>query len=130
MSLLTFEQAQEALTEIADRIPAPIFEGLNGGIILLPEAKLHPESVRGDLYILGEYHYDPQGFGRYITLYYGSFQRAHGRLPDDRFVEKLRDTLHHELTHHLEHRAGDKSLEIRDAIDLAQYHRKQEDQKP
>lgn len=124
--MLTFEQAQEALTEIADQIPEPIYEGLNGGIILLPETKPHPKSVGGDLYILGEYHYDPLGFGRYITLYYGSFLRAHGHLPDEQFVQKLRDTLHHELTHHLEHKAGDKSLEIQDAIDLAEYHSKHE----
>lgn len=122
--MLTFEEAQEALTEIADQIPPEIYRQLNGGILLLPESKMHPEAVNGDLYILGQYHYDPQGFGRYITLYYGSFCKAHGNLPDRQFVAKLKDTLNHELIHHLEHLAGDKSLEIQDEIDIAQYRRK------
>lgn len=124
--MLTFEQAQEALTEIADRIPQPIYKELNGGIILLPDTVLHPKSGAGELYILGQYHYDPRGFGRYITINYGSFCRVHGTLPDNLQVKKLEEVLHHELTHHLEHLAGDRSLEAEDAVNLAKYHRRLE----
>jgi hypothetical protein len=119
--MLTFEQAQDFLTEIADAVPGAIYRGLNGGIILLPDTKLHPENVGGDLYILGEYHYDPMGFGRYIAVYYGSFVRSCGAMADDAQKTKLREILYHELTHHLEHLAGDKSLELRDADDIAAY---------
>ena len=122
--MLTFEQAQEALTEIADRIPPAIYRGLNGGILLLPDTLLHPKSGDGRLYILGQYHFDPRGFGRYITIHYGSFCRAHGGLTDDAQVKKLEEILRHELTHHLEHLAGDRSLEVQDAKDLAKYQRR------
>jgi len=118
---LTFEEAQEALTDIADSIPAEIFRELNGGIILLPETKLHPESKAEDFFILGEYHFDPRGFGRYITIYYGSFVRAHGTLSRSGQIKKLGEVLRHELTHHLEHLAGDRSLEAKDAVDVAKY---------
>lgn len=66
--MLSFEETQEALTEIADDLPQAIYRELNGGIILLPEAKLHAEARNGDLYILGQYHYEPRGIGRYVTL--------------------------------------------------------------
>lgn len=119
--MLTFEQAQEKLTAIADAMPREIFRELNGGILLLPKVEIHPESVGGGLYILGRYHYDPRGFGRYITIYYGSFLRAYGHLPDRMQEEKLKEVLCHELIHHLEHLAGDKSLEIRDELDILRY---------
>jgi hypothetical protein len=119
--MLSFEDVQEALTGIADEIPQPIYEGLNGGVILLPERKLHPQNVAGDLYILGEYHVEPRGFGRYITLYYGSFRRVHGHLSDDALIRELKAVLFHELTHHLESLAGDATLEYRDEDDIARY---------
>lgn len=117
--MLSFEETQEALTEIADQLPQAIYRELNGGIILLPETKRHPEG--GDLYILGQYHYEPRGFGRYVTLHYGSLQAAHGQLPREAFIEKLREVLYHELVHHLEHLAGDRSLEIQDVVDMMNY---------
>lgn len=122
--MLSFEEAQKALTEIADRIPREIYRELNGGIILLPEAKPHPQGSGSDLYILGEYHVEPVGFGRYITIYYGSFEIAHGHLPDKLFRKRLEEVLHHELIHHLENLAGDKSLEIKDHEFMAEYRAK------
>ena len=126
--MLSFERAQEELTVIADAIPYEIYRELNGGIILLPEVKMHPENVAKDLYILGQYNYDPNGFGRYITIYYGSFCRVFGYLSDDMFVEEMKNTLYHELTHHLEHLAGDNSLEVQDEIDMARYKHGHENQ--
>lgn len=120
--MFSFEETQEALTEIADQIPQAIYRELNGGIILLPEIKLHPGARNGDLYILGQYHYEPRGIGRYVTLYYGSLRAAHGHMPREAFIQKLREVLYHELVHHLEHLAGDRSLEIQDAMDMMNYH--------
>jgi hypothetical protein len=122
--MLTIDQAREALSRAADELPQEIFRELNGGISLLPDIKLHPKSANRDYFILGEYFVDLNGLGRYISIYYGSFQRAHGHLSDEAQKGKLEDILYHELTHHLESLAGDKSLEIKDAQDLAEYLRR------
>ena len=117
--MLSFEQAREALGEIADSLPREIYDRLNGGVILLPRSKRHPKGA--GLYILGEYHYEPCGFGRYITLYYGSFLRVFGDIPDDKLIEELGATLRHELVHHLENLAGDDTLELEDARSIQRH---------
>ncbi|MCL2056154.1 MAG: hypothetical protein FWH02_02915 [Oscillospiraceae bacterium] len=117
--MLTFEESQEALTEIADNLPAAIFDRLNGGILLLPDTVRDPKY--SGLFILGQYHVEPLGFGRYITLHYGSVKEVYGHLPPGAFRRKLEETLRHELVHHIESLAGDRSLEIKDAIQLGQY---------
>jgi hypothetical protein len=122
--MLSFDMAYEALNNSLDNLPQQIQQGLNGGIILLPDVKKHPEGVRGDLYILGQYHFEPHGFGRYITIYYGSFRMAYGHLPEEEQRKKLEDVLHHELIHHMEHLAGDKTLEYKDAEEIREYCRK------
>ena len=112
--MLTFEEAREALTQAADNLPANIFEGLNGGIVLLPDTV----SDANGLLILGQYNVEPYGFGRYVTIHYGSMQQAYGHLSGEAFAKKLGDVLRHELVHHLEHLAGDRSLEVKDAIEV------------
>ena len=115
--MITFEEAQEILTEIADSLPEQIFEKLNGGILLLPDT-----IIDGDgLITLGMYHIEPAGFGRYITIHYGSMVKAYGHISPEAFAEKLDGVLRHELVHHLESLAGDRSLEIKDAIDREKY---------
>ena len=106
----TYEQTQEALDQLINALPPGIFRNLNGGVALR-EAPVYDHN---GLLILGHYHVEPRGLGRYITIHYGSLAIAYGHLSPDRFCEKLKDTLHHELTHHLEHLAGDRSLEIQD----------------
>ncbi|MCL2853180.1 MAG: hypothetical protein FWE20_09150 [Defluviitaleaceae bacterium] len=115
--MLTFEESRKALTEIADNLPPAIFDGLNGGILLLPDTL----SDDDDMFILGEYHVDPHGMGRYVTIHYGSMVEVYGHLPARLFRKKLESVLHHELVHHLEDLAGDRSLEIQDAIDAEKY---------
>ena len=112
--MLTFEESREALTQVADSLPPGIFKSLNGGILLLPDA------IRDDngLSILGQYHVEPYGLGRYITIHYGSMKEVYGHLGPQTFRKKLEGVLHHELVHHLEDLAGDSSLEIQDAIDV------------
>ena len=112
--MLTFEEAREALTQAADNLPPAIFEQLNGGIVLLPDT-IYDEN---GLLILGQYHVEPAGFGRYVTIHYGSMAAAHGHLSASNFRGKLEGVLRHELVHHLESLAGDRSLEIQDAIDI------------
>ena len=120
--MISYDEAGVMLDEIAGEIPDEIYRELNGGVILLPETKLHPESGGHDnLYILGQYHYQPMGLGRYITVYFGSFVRVYGYCDAARQKDELRKIVYHEFEHHMESLAGDRSLEIQDAIDLARY---------
>ena len=118
--MVTVEEMKEMLDEIATELPEEFFAQLNGGIILLPEVKEHPGSVKDDLLILGEYH-NGGNMGRFIVIYYGSFMRVYGNLPPDALKEKLRGTIKHEFRHHLESLAGEYDLEIEDARYLAEY---------
>jgi len=113
------EAVDAMLAQIADEIPAMFFEQLNGGILLQEECKQHPQS-RGDLYIMGEYC-NRHDLGRHINIYYGSFMRVYAGAPAEVLCRALRDSLLHELTHHLESLAGERGLELQDQIKLAEY---------
>ena len=115
---MDFDTAQEALAELMDELPPGIFDKLNGGVILLPDTAYRPEPELRHLCVLGRYHYQPLGLGRFITVHFGSFLQTYGYLPPDEQREKLRGILHHELTHHIESLAGDHSLERQDELDL------------
>jgi hypothetical protein len=65
------------LDEAAGKIPKEIYDRLNGGVVLSPETKIHPEAKNEDLYILGEYH-NSSMMGRYVIIYGGSFQKLYG----------------------------------------------------
>jgi len=112
--MLSYEESQIAIDEMIDELPPAIFRELNMGVSLTYET-LYDEN---GLLILGQYHVQPRGLGRYVNIHYGSMVLAHGHLPPALFRNQLKSTLHHELTHHLESLAGDKSLEIQDAIDV------------
>lgn len=118
--MVTLDEAREMLDELAAELPEEIFARLNGGVLLLPEEKLSPDAAAGDLFTLGLYE-NSYALGRTIMIYYGSILRVHGDLPHDRFREVLRGVLHHELTHHLESMAGERGLEVDDALKLAWY---------
>ena len=94
--ILTIDRVNDLLDDMADSFPAALFDGLNGGINLLEEAKPDPEFPEGEMYILGEYCDDL--LGQYITL-------------------------SHELTHHMEGRGGLHALDDRDAEELEEYRR-------
>lgn len=110
--------------DILQDLPSELFNSLNGGVIIEEEAKLHPESLSSSpLYIMGEYHSEPHGLGKYIILYYGSFIEAYGNIGMHAAKNKLRKIIHHELTHHIETMAGDKSLIYSDRERLDEYRR-------
>lgn len=118
--MISIEEMEAMLDEIALELPNEFYKELNGGIILLPEQKLHTKSRKNDLYILGEYN---RGgiLGRYIAIYYGSFSQVYGYLPKAQLKERLKSTIKHEFRHHLESMAGEKGLEVKDAQDIAKY---------
>lgn len=121
MDILTFDQAGDLLDELAEEFPPEFYEDLNGGISLLPEAMRDPDYPEENLFIMGEYCNDQMG--RYINLYYGSFLALaqQERWTREDWEEELYDTLAHEFTHHIEGLAGERGLEIKDALFLEQY---------
>ena len=118
--MISIDEMEAMLDTIAMELPQEFYKDLNGGIILLPEIKIHPKSKGNELCILGEYHHD-KNLGRYIAIYYGSFSQVYGFLPVDQLYDKLFSTIKHEFTHHLESLAGERGLEIKDAQDIANY---------
>ncbi|MCL2035097.1 MAG: metallopeptidase family protein [Oscillospiraceae bacterium] len=122
LNLILIDEMNEMLKEIADEIPEPFYAHLNGGVILSPKTVLHDDDVDGSLFTLGEYHHD--NMGRYIVLYYGSFRETCAGMSRKTLYRKLKKTLLHEFTHHIESLAGERGLERRDAIEIAKYRRK------
>jgi len=114
--MLTFEEAEIVLEELMDELPQEIFKGLNCGVSLRHETLYDANG----LLILGQYHVQPYGLGRFVTINYGSMMAAHGYRTPQEFREELKEVLHHELVHHLESLAGDRSLEKKDAEDVAE----------
>jgi protein-tyrosine-phosphatase len=103
--MITYDEAGVILDDLIEELPDGIYDKLNGGVNLIEDSK---KDDMGD-YIMGLYHAD--GMGRYIEIFYGSFLDLYGDLDQDAFTDELRKTLHHELTHHVESLAGDRTLE-------------------
>ncbi len=116
----TIDQTHDMLEQISDEIPQDFYKELNGGVVLVEQAKKHAET-RPDypLYIMGEYQ--RSAMGRQIILYYGSFRNAYPHLSEKRLYERLKETLLHEFTHHLENLAGERGLEVKDAKRINAY---------
>jgi len=117
--MFDIEEINNMLDEIAAELPEDVFRGLNGGVSLLDETKKSKKDPDGKLYTLGEYNYNQMG--RYIVIYYGSLKAVYGNTSHKKMRKHLRDVLTHELTHHLESLAGDKSLEVEDEIKMMKY---------
>lgn len=107
------------LDDVAAELPDEVFRELNGGVSLLPEAKLSAADPNGGLYTLGEYHRDQMG--RYVVIYYGSIRAVHGRDTPGQMRANLKRILAHELTHHIESLAGARDLEIEDENQIDEY---------
>jgi len=118
----SIDEVHAMLNDIADELPEDFWHLLHGGVILLPDIKYHPAGHGNDLYVMGDYN-NRRDYGRHIRIYYGSFMQVYGHLPAHLLREKLRSTLVHEFTHHLESLAGERGLEIKDKIQLEQYKR-------
>ncbi|EFI41508.1 MULTISPECIES: metallopeptidase family protein [Peptoniphilus] len=113
------DEVENILNEIYDEIPQRMFKYLNGGIIIEENICYHPESKNDDLICLGAYKRSM--LGNSIIIYYGSFMNMYGYLSHEELKEKLRETLHHELTHHLEWLAKENDLEIEDREFINRY---------
>lgn len=117
--VLSFEQAGDLLDKLAESFPEALFDGLNGGVNFQEEAVPDQEFPKGQVYILGEYCDDL--LGRYINLYYGSFaaMAENEDWTEEDWEQELRQTLSHELTHHMEGRSGLHALDDKDEAEMA-----------
>lgn len=98
---------------IADELPSRLLRDLNGGISVLPGKKKD-----GKYFLMGEYIEDPI-LGRSIFIYYGSFREVLGDAPQGEWEEELRETIVHELRHHVESLAGVDDLSVEEEEELA-----------
>ena len=119
--VLSFEQAGDLLDTLAESFPEALFDGLNGGVNFQEEAVPDQEFPKGQVYILGEYCDDL--LGRYINLYYGSFaaMAENEDWTEEEWEQELRQTLSHELTHHMEGRSGLHALDDKDEAEMASW---------
>ena len=125
--ILSFDQVGDLLDEMAEEFPEAFYRDLNGGISLLPDVVEDPEAGAEELYILGEYCNDMMG--KYINLYYGSFAalaRQENWTEED-WEDELYTTLAHEFTHHMEGRAGERGLEIKDEEFMEEFRAQREE---
>ena len=53
--MITIDDAQVMLDDIAEGLPQEFYKELNGGILLLPDVKFSEYARKDDLYIMGEY---------------------------------------------------------------------------
>ncbi len=122
---MTFDEFSRVAQEVFQGIPAPYREGIEG-VTTVERVETHPELP--DVVTLGEcltqdYHSDWQGpetTRSRVILYYGSFRQIAQDDPDFDWMGELRETLTHELKHHLESLADEDALEAMDyAVDEA-----------
>lgn len=118
--MVDFSDFEDIVYEIVDTLPEDFFRELDGGVMVKENRKVHPASTNDDLSILGEYHRD-RYLGRYVVIYYGSYMAVYGYLDAVSLRERLRKTILHEFRHHLESLAGERDLEVEDAIQIAAY---------
>jgi predicted Zn-dependent protease with MMP-like domain len=112
--LLSFEEFSARAKEIAASIPREFMDGVED-VVVHRDARRHPHVE--DVVTLGECEPSPvpalvghDTVRSIVHLYYGSFADLARR--DDRFDvdEELRETVEHEVRHHLEDRAGLRTL--------------------
>jgi hypothetical protein len=117
--VLDYEAFSARAKEIAGAIPAEYLEGVEE-VVVHREAKSHP--LIADVWTLGECEPSRlqslagEGPGRSIVhLYWGSFVEM---AKDEGFDAdgELRETIEHEIQHHIEDRAGVRALLDEDAL--------------
>ncbi len=117
--VMTFDEFSRVAQEVFQGIPERFREGIEG-VTTVEAVETHPELP--DVVTLGEcltqaYHSDWQGpetTRSQVVLYHGSFRQLAQDDPDFDWEGELRETLTHELKHHLESLADEDALEAMD----------------
>lgn len=113
---LDFDEVAQILDNIVDNdFPEAMYNGLTGGIYLLPEEKHNARIPSDNYYVLGEYRRN-RVLGNCVFIYFGSFAKLHPKASREQAITILHEVLAHELRHHMEGRAGERGLEIEDEI--------------
>ncbi len=116
---VSIDEVENKLDIIAQKIPKEFYDELNLGILLVEDLKLHPKSINNTLYVLGEYQRSRAG--SQIIIYYGSLKKCYSTITESQLDEKLEELLLHEFTHHIEFRAGENGLVVKDEEALEEY---------
>lgn len=117
--MFTMEEFEVLADQVANEIPSIFYEGLNGGVQLKKEERLHSLSKeKSPVYILGLYIKD-EIFGSRIELYYGSFAKVCRNFGEERLTKEIRDVVRHEFQHHVETMCGSINLILEDEQELA-----------
>lgn len=117
-----FDEMASILDDLVDELPQEYFHGLNGGVIFSRD-EMHDETYP-ELYVMG--HYKSEPMSKSIVLYYGSFMALYSYYSHEEITEKLKETLYHELTHHLETLAGENDLVLEDLAFMERHRREHE----
>ena len=112
--MISYDEAGRVLDEAVDALPEEIFRELNGGVNLVRRSC----TDHNGLLVMGTYNVNQMG--RYIEIYYGSFKVKYRDAAPDKCEKELVKTLKHELTHHIESLAMDRSLEKWDEQHVAE----------
>lgn len=107
---MDIDKFREILSDLIDELPLEIFENLNGGVVVSEEEKIY--EGKDSLYTMGQYIVGQ--LGSQVVIYYGSFNKLYWYYSEEQLKEKLREVLHHELTHHVEYMAGANDLHLED----------------
>ncbi len=110
---LTIDQFTDLADAIVEEIPEKYCRELNGGFNIVEAARKD-----GEYFIMGEYIQDGI-MGSTIMIYYGSFARLLGGAGRETWEKELRETILHELRHHVEIMAGVDYLTEEEMADLA-----------
>lgn len=110
---MTIDQFTDLAGAIVDQIPGKYCRDLNGGFNIVESA-----STDGEYFIMGEYLQDEM-LGSTIMIYYGSFVKLLGSADMDTWEKELRETILHELRHHVEIMAGVDYLTEEEMAELA-----------
>ncbi|MFZ5631693.1 MAG: metallopeptidase family protein [Bacillota bacterium] len=109
---LTIDQFTDLAGAIIDEIPAKFCRDLNGGFNIVETVKKD-----GDYLIMAEYIQDDI-LGSTIMIYYGSFVSLLGGAGINAWKKELRETILHELRHHIELMAGVDYLSAEERAEL------------
>ena len=115
--MISSREYRSIISELLDELPQEFFRELNGGVIV-SDALVIPD------YALTLGQYQVNAGIRQITMFRGSFNRAHPYADADEAREILRGILRHEFRHHLEALGGvcnSSSLKAEDEREKQEY---------
>ncbi|MGE5373145.1 MAG: metallopeptidase family protein [Solirubrobacterales bacterium] len=113
MTKPTFDEFADLVEQAVDQIPPRFCRDLTGGFNVQRESRRD-----GKFFIMGEY-VEGGHLGCFIVFYYGSFAAVLGDQPHPVWDREIRETVLHEMQHHIESLAGRDDLARQEKAELA-----------